>query len=568
MERRLAAIVAADVVSYSKLMAQDEAGTLVILKAHQSELLEPLAAKHHGNIVKLMGDGVLVEFASVVDAVEFSVEMQNALVQGDGPISLRIGINLGDIIFDEGDVFGDGVNVAARLEAKAAAGGICISDMVYQNVHTKLDIPFDDLGELELKNIGRPVRAWHWVTGGVSDSRSDDLLDQPDAKPAIAVLPFNNMSGDKDQEYFSDGISEDIITELSRSRSLLVVARNSSFQFRGEAVDIRAVGKALQVGYVLEGSVRKAGQRIRVTAQLIDATNNAHLWAERYDGTIDDIFELQDEISRSIVTTIAGRIEDVQSDRLVNRSTQNLTAYEHVLRGQKLMQQYSETAYAEAGRCFAAAVEADPQFARGHAGVSLAAFYEWNGANDPGLMQLAVESATEALRLDPHESRCHLALGTVHMFHADHDKAEHHLTKALELNPNDDLVMVELGRLRMYTGQPLVGVDLVRLAMRRNPYAPNWYWNILGRCFHTAKMYEDAIAAFDKIETPQHFNHAYLAGCHAALGHDELAEKHCKQVLELNPGFSLASFTTQLPYRSQSDLDDFVGNLRMAGLPE
>jgi adenylate cyclase len=549
-------------------MGEDEAGTIAIMKAHRTELLEPLCKKHGGRVVKFMGDGVLVEFASVVEAVLFAIEMQKALVETKGPIELRIGINLGDIIVDDEDVFGDGVNVAARLEAKAAANGVCVSDMVYQSVQSKLDVQFGDMGELDLKNIQRPIRAWHWTASTETAFTSSPGKPKTGVKPSIAVLPFNNMSGDPDQEFFSDGISEDIITELSRSRALLVVARNSSFQFRGAAVDISAVGESLKVGYVLEGSVRKSGERIRVTAQLIDASDNTHIWAERYDGTIEDIFELQDEITRSIVTTIAGRIEDVQSDRLAERPTQSLSAYEHVLRGQKWMQQYSEQAYAKARESFEAAVRIDPEFARAHAGVSLAAFYEWNGANEPGLMQLARDSAANALRIDPHESRCHLALGTVHMFAKEHDKAEYHLSKAMELNPNDDQIMVELGRLRMYLGRPLEGADLVRLAMRRNPYGPNWYWNILGRCFHTAKMYEEAIAAFERIDTPQFFNHAYLAGCHHALGHAEVAQRHHEQLLAMNPGFTLTEFAGQLPYRNRTDLEDFLLNLREAGIPD
>jgi len=567
-QRRLSAILAADVVGYSKLMAEDETGTLAVLREHRHNLFDPETGKRGGRIVKLMGDGTLVEFPSVVDAVECALAIQQALAGTDSPIKLRIGINLGDVIIDGDDIYGDGVNIAARLEALAEPGGVCISDMVYQNVRAKLDIDFDDLGELDLKNIDRPIRAWHWTVPGAAQAADAIRSARVHAKASIAVLPFNNMSGDKDQEYFSDGISEDIITELSRSHALLVVARNSSFQFRGDAIDIRTVGETLQVNYVLEGSVRKSGQRIRVTAQLIDTNNNAHLWAERYDGTIEDIFDLQDEITRSIVTTIFGRIEDIQSEGIANRSTQSLSAYEHVLRGQKWMQQYSEAAYANARECFLASLEADPQFARAHAGLSLAALYEWNGANDPELMKLAVSAASDALQLDPHESRCHLALGTVEMFHGALEKAEHHITRASELNPNDDQIMVELGRLRMYMGKPLEGADLVRLAMRRNPYAPNWYWNILGRCFHTAQMYEEAIAAFERIDTPQHFNHAYLAGCHMALGHTQEAQKHRDQVLAMNPAFTLMSFKEQLPYKSPQDLQDFLDNLRDAGLPE
>ena len=388
-------------------------------------------------------------------------------------------------------------------------------------------------------------------------------------KPSIAVLPFTNMSGDPEQEYFSDGISEDIITELSRSNSLFVVARNSSFQYRGDAVDVRQVGEQLGVGYVLEGSVRKSGERLRITAQLIDAASNDHLWAERYDGTTDDIFDLQDEVSRNIVSTLVGRLDDIQLDRITRQPTKEFSAYEEFLRGQKFMQKYSLQEYAKARSHFEKAIELDPDFARAHACLSLIGFHEWNGtSSEPALLDEALNTGTIALELDPHESRCHLALGVVYLFREEHEKANYHLGRAAVLNPNDDLVMIEQARYQMYTGRPMDGAEYVRLAMRRNPYFPNWYWNILGRCLHTARRHEAALSAFEKISTPQYFNHAYMAACNSLLGRETAAQQHIGKVLEKKPDFTLSDFSKQLPYRSEMDRAAFLDELKSAGLPD
>jgi len=312
VERRLTAILAADVAGYSRLMGGDEEGTLVQLKAHRSALVDPKINEHRGRIVKTTGDGVLVEFSSVVDAVRCAVDVQrgmaerNADVPQEKRIEFRIGINLGDIIIDGGDIFGDGVNVAARLEGIAEPGNICISDDAYRHVRDKVDVPFEDAGEQSLKNIARPVRAYRvWISG--AESRVRPALALPD-KPSIAVLPFHNMSGDPEQEYFADGMVEDIITALSRFHNLFVVARNSSFTYKGRAVDVKQVGRELGVRYVLEGGVRKATNRVRITAQLIDASNGAHLWAERFDGGLEDIFNLQDQVTASVVGAIAPKL--------------------------------------------------------------------------------------------------------------------------------------------------------------------------------------------------------------------------------------------------------------------
>ncbi len=338
MSRKLAAILAADMVGYSKAMAEDEAGTLARVKAHRSELFNPAVATHNGRVVKLMGDGTLVEFASVVDAVECALSIQTALAVDPNGISLRIGINLGDVLIDGDDVYGDGVNVAARLEPLSPEGGVCLSDMVYQNVQSRIDASFDDLGEQSLKNIDRPVRAWAWRPANATPGPA--AASKPD-RPSIAVLPFNNMSGDPEQEYFSDGITEDIITELSRFRDLFVIARNSSFSFKGRAVKVQEIGRDLGVGYLVEGSVRKSGNRVRVTVQLIEAASGNHVWAERYDRQLEDIFDLQDEITQAIVTQLPMRIQNARVDALRQKPSENLSAYDLFLQGRWLYDQTS-----------------------------------------------------------------------------------------------------------------------------------------------------------------------------------------------------------------------------------
>src|SRR5712671_2029759 len=338
VERRLAAILAADVAGYSRLIEADEEGTLSRLKALRAELIDPKIAGHHGRIVKTTGDGLLIEFASVIDALRCAAEMQaalaesNASVPPDRRIGFRIGINVGDIVVEDGDIFGDGVNVAARLEGLAEPGGICISARVQEDAVGRLDLAFEDMGEQALKNIARPVREYRVVTAAGSASaqeRSGPAL--PD-KPSIAVLPFANMSGDPEQEYFVDGMVEEIITALSRIRWLFVLARNSSFTYKGQAVDVKQVGRELGVRYVLEGSVRKAGGRVRVTGQLIDAVSGAHLWADRFDGSLEDVFDLQDKVAWNVAGVIEPALQAAETQRSANRPTNDLSAYDPYLR--------------------------------------------------------------------------------------------------------------------------------------------------------------------------------------------------------------------------------------------
>jgi TolB-like protein/class 3 adenylate cyclase len=368
-QRRLAAILAADVAGYSRLMEQDEVGTLAALKARRKEVLEPLVAQHQGRVFKVTGDGVLVEFTSAVNAVQCALELQQAMTAANDTepeerhIVLRIGVNLGDIMVEGSDLYGDGVNIAARLEAIAEPGGIVVSGTAYDHIKSKVKVGFEDIGAQHLKNIAEPVRVYRVGPGrAVRAAPAAPALALPH-KPSIAVLPFQNMSGDREQEYFADGIVEDIITALSRFSALFVIARNSSFTYKGHAVDVKQVGRDLGVRYVLEGSVRKSGNRVRITGQLVDTSNSAHLWADRFDGGLEDVFDLQDRVTASVVGAIAPKLEQAEIDRSRRKPTDSLDAYDHYLRGMAAVHQWTREANQEALSHFYKAIELDPNFA-------------------------------------------------------------------------------------------------------------------------------------------------------------------------------------------------------------
>ncbi len=445
--RKLAAILAADVVGYSRLMGEDEAGTLDALRAHREGLIEPKIAEHEGRIVKLMGDGVLAEFPSAVEAVQCAVEIQHALVQRNADIpedkrmAYRIGINLGDIIVEGDDIYGDGVNIAARLEGLAEPGGVCVSGKVREELRGKFDLGFDDLGAQSVKNIAEPVRVYR-VTAEqltLSAAPSSKPLPLPE-KPSIAVLPFTNMSGDPEQEYFSDGMTEDIITELSRFRSLFVIARNSSFHYKGQSPKVQEIGRELGVRYVVEGSVRKAGNRVRITAQLVDAATGNHLWAERYDRDLEDIFAVQDEVVETIAANLGQSLRDAALVQARARTASNLTAYDHLLRGRAAWWSgHQNEAFEHLNRALAA----DPDYAAAHAWLALQ--YTYNGSNPTlGLTieELAVkawEHAEAALRIDERDAFVHMAVSMAFAFTLGGDRARglRHSDAAIALNPHD-----------------------------------------------------------------------------------------------------------------------------------
>jgi adenylate cyclase len=581
-QRRLAAVLAADMVGYSRLMEVDEAGTLARLKTHRIELIDPAIAKNRGRIIKTTGDGMLVEFQSVVDAVLCATEVQRRMVRrnADVPparwIQFRIGINLGDVIVEQSDIFGDGVNVAARLETLAEPGGICISNAVREQIGQRLDaVAFEDIGDQSVKNIVRPIRVFRIRL-------DEDLASAPDRttaaatvtgiskKPSIAVLPFANMSGDPDQEFFADGLTEDVITELSRFHELLVISRNSAFVYKGKAVKVQEVAREFGVDYVIEGSVRKVGDRVRVTVQLIDAETDRHIWAERYDGELRDIFAIQDEMTRAIVATLPGRVEAATHDRAKRKPTDNMAAYECVLAAKVLHHRSNRDDNAQAQLLLDRAVSLDANYAHAHAWKACVLgqtwVYGWCADRDATFQQVASELET-ALALDDNDSDVHRILAALNLNRDDHDKAAYHQERALALNPNYDLVVVQQGELLTWLGRPEDGIDWIKKAMRLNPYHPERFWSHLGRAYYCAEKYAEAAEAFSRITRPDYTHHAFLAATFAQMGNAVAAGAHAAEVLKREPAFSVAAYLVTQHYKRDVDRQRHEAGLLGAGLP-
>jgi adenylate cyclase len=582
MERRLAAILAADMVGYSRLMEQDEAGTLAALRERRKGILQPLVAQHHGRVVKVMGDGVLVEFASAVNAVQCAVDLQQGIAAAnagrpyDKHIVLRIGVNLGDVIVEGSDLYGDGVNIAARLEAVAEPGGVCVSGKVYDEVRNKLDLRFDDLGLQHVKNIAEPVRVYRvrlefGGSGYSADSAAAGGIPPLPDKPSIAVLPFENMSGDPEQEFFADGIVDEIITELSRFPDLFVIARNSAFTYKGQAVKVQQVGRELGVAHVVEGSVRKAGNRIRIAIQLIDAATGNHMWAERYDRELVDIFDLQDEITRAIVGVLPGRVELAAVARLKRKRLSDMAAYDYVLAGKIHHDRETRDDNIEALRMLDKAIELEPGYATAWAwractlGQAIALGY----ADDPEVAyRQAVEAVRKALMLDENDVNCHRLLCEVNMEERRLDQAQRHHDKAFELNPNDVRIVAQRGELLTWLGRREEGAAWVEKAMRLDPFGSHKRAHLLGRALHAARRYGAAVDAFKLIQSPRYPNLADMAACYAQMGEPTAAEALAAEVLRVKPDFSADAYVAKLPYQEADDRAHHREGLRKAGLPE
>jgi adenylate cyclase len=581
-ERRLAAVLAADMVGYSRLMEVDETGTLARLKTHRIELIDPAIAKNRGRIIKTTGDGMLVEFHSVAEAVLCAAEIQRRMARRNTDVSparwmqFRIGINLGDVIVEENDIFGDGVNVAARLEMLAEPGGICVSGAVRDQVGQRLeDVEFEDLGDQSVKNIARSIRVFRVRLEQDPKTAPEDAKDAAVAtaiskKPSIAVLPLVNMSGDPEQEFFADGLTEDIITELSRFHDLLVISRNSTFVYKGKAVKVQEVAREFGVDYVLEGSVRKVGDRIRVTVQLIDAETDRHIWAERYDRKLEDIFAIQDEMTCAIVATLPGRVEAATQDRAKRKPTENMAAYECVLTARVLHHRSMREDNAEAQRLLDRAVALDPNYAHAHAWKACVLgqtwVYDWCADRDATFQQVAAELEI-ALALDDNDSDVHRILAALNLTREDHDKAAYHQERALALNPNYDLVVVQQGELLTWLGRPEEGIDWIKKAMRLNPYHPERFWSHLGRACYCAEKYAEAAEAFSRITRPDHTHHAFLAATFAQMGNAVAAAAHAAEVLKREPKFSVAIYLATQHYKREVDRKRHEAGLLMAGLP-
>jgi TolB-like protein/class 3 adenylate cyclase/Tfp pilus assembly protein PilF len=624
MERRLAAILAADVVGYSRLMGEDEAGTYVALKTLREELIEPLISAHEGRIIKLMGDGILAAFTSAVQAVSSAAAIQRALAErnvdppANRPIHVRIGINLGDVIVEGDDLYGDGVNLAARLEGIADPGGICVSRNVYEQVHGKVDVAFRDLGVRKVKNIPEPVHvfaavpsgekaavakparrrrvtparlvgsavvvalvvaggvaAWlrPWSPGIEPASMARMALPLPD-EPSIAVLPFANTSGDLEQEYFADGITDDLTTDLSKLAGLFVISRNSAFTYKGKVVKVRDVAEELGVRYVLEGSVRRAGDQMRINVRLVDALDGKALWAERYDRALTGIFELQDDITGRIADALrvefAGAADDTA---LEQHQTESAEAYDLVLRARKLLNRFDRKEADEARDLLERGIDLDGGYARAYG--LLAHYYLdlwrlWGEDRDRNLSR-AEDYAERAAALDPRDAGPHVSLAQVSMFRRDFDKADAEADAALARAPGDAVALANLGSMLRYIHRPEEAADVLDRAIRLDPFHPAYYLEWLGDAYFLLDRLDECVDVLERgiaLEPDFVALHVISAKCYAALGDDDKARKAVAEILRNNPNFTVTAFASYVPFSAAGDLRHNVEMLRKAGAPE
>ena len=576
MERRLVAILAADVVGYSRLIRADEEGTLTALKAVRSDLIDPEISRHHGRIFKLMGDGMLAEFASVVDAVRAAVEVQDSLaarnagMPADKRIELRVGVNLGDVVIDGDDIQGDGVNVAARLEGLANPGEVWISGAVHEQVKNRLDLPFEDMGGQMVKNIDEPVRVWRWAANTGARAVEPAMTDTPPlpGKPSIAVLPFVNMSGDPEQEYFADGITEDLITEFSRFQELIVIARNSVFSYKGRAVKVQEVGRELGVRYVLEGSVRKAGERVRITAQLVEAATGHHLWAERYDRELEDVFAVQDEVTRQIVATLAGKLDatELRRARGAGERTGNLEAYDLVLRGRERLSQFTLEDNLAARRLYEEAVALDPDYARAYAGLAWTYLVEAQTTGLDEAYERALAHARTGVRMDPASHSNYLTLGNVYLSSGKPDQAVEAFRRGIELNPNDSDGLGMLAYALCLQGKPDEAIARINEAAQINPGFRHWRPALVGLVHFVARRYAESVAAMEGLDEVAPWFMTWYAAALAQLGREEEAKEMIARYLRTPLPWAFESHIRR--FKHAEDRDHFAEALRKAGWPE
>jgi TolB-like protein/class 3 adenylate cyclase len=606
VERRLAAILAVDVAGYSRLMGEDEEGTLAALRVVRRELSDPKIAEHRGRIVKTTGDGLLAEFASVVDAVRCAVELQremiarNAAAPAERRIEFRMGINLGDIIIEDGDIFGDGVNIAARLEALAEPGGICLSAAAHEQVRDRLDIAFDDLGEQQVKNIKRPVRVYRIpitltlhtpsarasspsrIAGEGEPRRASDAVGEgkqalalPD-KPSLAVLPFENMTGDAAQEYFVDGMVEEITTAIARLPWLFVIARNSAFTYKGKSVDVKWVAQELGVRYVLEGSVRKAGNRVRIAGQLIDATTGNHLWADRFDGAIDDIFELQDQVASSVAGAIEPKLRQSEMERASRKPTANLTVYDLYLRALAQSYRYTDEGFAEGVVLARQALAIDPSYAPAAAMVGLCRVLQrvqgWGALSADDVAE-AVRLARQALEAERDAETIWQAAWTLFRLAGEVAMAAAALDRGLALNPNAAHAWLARGHIHASRNEPEAAIEACERARRLSPFDPYTFLcaHIIGLAHLAARRFEQAIEWADSALHEQPRMVAAMrskVAANAHLGRLDEARAELSLVLAIDPKLTIAGYREHAHFEAPEVHELLVTGLRLAGLPE
>jgi adenylate cyclase len=623
VKRKLTAIFSADVKGYSRLMGEDEAATVQALKNHR-EMMTSLIEQHRGRVIDSPGDNLLAEFASVVDAVQCAVEIQevlkarNANLPDNRKMLFRIGINLGDVIEDDDRIYGDGVNIAARIEALAEPGGICISRSVYDQIKKKLILDYEYMGEHTVKNIAEPlmvykvpmepeatvgvrdekgfgVKRWQWATLAVvvvfiivagalafwyfwlHPSPSPEEVASvkrmafplPD-KPSIAVLPFVNMSDDPEQEYFSDGLTEDIITDLSSLSGIFVISRTSSFFYKGKAVKIKEVSEELGVRYVLEGTVRKSGSRVRITAQLIDATTGGHLWAKRYDRELEEVFSVQDEVTNRIVKALAVKLGEREKKAITLRKTDSLEAYDLTLRGWALFRRFSKETNTRAREMFETAIAHDPEYVDAYAGFIWTKLTEWYQAwtGNPAVLDEALQMAQEIVNMDESLPDTHVLLGNVYLWKGKHDKAMAEFERAVTLNPNHAEALYATGNAMIYSGEPQGALSFLNKAMRLNPNYPDYYSFSLGQAYFHLGRYKEAIVALKKaLIKNKDFSPAslYLAASYGLTEKLALAQAEVEELRKRSSSF-LAGKKPQVPFKNPTYFDQISKGLSKAGL--
>ncbi len=554
-------------------MERDEAGTLATLKSRRTEILQPMVSKHRGRVVKLMGDGVLVEFASAVNAVACAVELQAAMDSANAGaaegqrIVLRVGINLGDVMVEGSDLYGDGVNIAARLESLSEPGGLCISGSVFEHVNGKLPHSFVSLGPQTLKNIDRPIHIYR-LAGKDATRPAAPVAELPlPDKPSIVVLPFVNMSADAEQSYFVDGLTEDLITDLSKVPELFVIARNSSFAYKGRSIDVRQIARELGVTNVLEGSARRAANRVRINAQLIDARAGGHIWADRFDRDLADIFAAQDEVIGKIVEALVGKLTAVNLKERYRPAS--LEAYDLCLRGRAAWA-HSPEAGVDAIPLFERAIALDPNYADAYRWLAISQSHAWAFMNRPmdSFRQLSLASAMRAVELDPDDSGSHWVLASVLLYERRWDESAKEYELSLRHNPNDADAWAEFSALKFHEGCGLEAIICVEKALRLNPRPPSYYYWTLGLAQYGAGQYEAAVKTLRNEATYRTESRRILAAALAQLGRLEEAREEAKLYLAGNPDFTISHWVETQPYRDIATRDRVTDGMRKAGLPE
>ncbi|GMQ76696.1 MAG: adenylate/guanylate cyclase domain-containing protein [Gammaproteobacteria bacterium] len=582
LPRKLAAILYADVAGYSRLTGEDEDATHRKLSEYL-DLIAGIVDDHRGRVMHYAGDAVLAMFEAVVDALSCATAIQESLkarsdeLPEERRLEFRIGLNLGDVIQDRGDIYGGGVNIAARLESLAEPGGICISGTVHDAIGSRLGVQYEFMGEQQVKNIDKPVRAYRVLPGTVGETHAEAPqpahLELPD-KPSIAILPFTNMSGDPEQEYFNDGIVEDIITDLSKISGLFVIARNSTFAYKGRHLDVRDVCRELGVRYALEGGVRKAANRVRITAQLIEGATGGHVWAERYDRELHDIFAVQDEVTRDIVAALALKLTPDERQRVHRRGTENLEAYEYFLHGRDQTFRDTPEANAQARTMLEKATELDPQFslafshlARNHV---IAYVNRWGEDPDRSLI-LAKDLAQRAVALDDADPHAHYAVAITAVWMKQHDRATVAAGKCLAIDPDSADGHSVLGLIYVYSGKPREAIASLHKTMRLDPHYRDIFLHLIAQAHFLLEEYEQAADVLKRrlVRKPESdISRVLLASIYGHMGNLEASRAEWQEVLRINPGYSFEHRRKILPYKNPADFEQLVDGLRKAGLAE